>query len=350
MVKTKTLEECFEEGKLPVPESLRMAMSLAESLRRLHDTGRVHGAITPARLHLTAAGLELMPADGAPQATPYTAPEVAQGSAPDARSDIFSFGAILFEMLTGRRAFDASTVPLDAAPASGSAAVDRVVGPCISKNPASRPPRMQKVMMELKLLMVAARRAEASAAARRQAMDSHALRTEMREMEARLETQLALRMESHQRSLAELKGSLSDAGTALKVQLAAVRTEVMLARQQAASLVTVSAEQQLDAVASCIMERVDRSFRCMGENISAVQNTLDALKQHTHQFEQSVAADMADVEQSLNMQSAAIESARTAMSQTDDLVERVVEALESLQTAVLDPTETPIERVIFAVN
>jgi hypothetical protein len=74
MVKTKTLEECFEEGKLPVPESLRMAMSLAESLRRLHDTGRVHGAITPARLHLTAAGLELMPADGAPQATPYTAP------------------------------------------------------------------------------------------------------------------------------------------------------------------------------------------------------------------------------------------------------------------------------------
>src|ERR1051326_8191305 len=115
MIKTKTIEECFEEGKLPVPESLRMAMSLAESLRRLHDTGRLHGAITPARLHLTAAGLELMP-------------EVAQGSAPDARSDIFSFGAILFEMLTGRRAFDASTVPLDAAPASGSAAVDRGVG------------------------------------------------------------------------------------------------------------------------------------------------------------------------------------------------------------------------------
>ena len=348
MVKTKTLQECFEEGKLPVPESLRMAMSLAESLRRLHDTGHVHGAITPARLHVTAAGLELMPADGAAEATPYTAPEVARGSAPDARADIFSFGAILFQMLTGRRAFDASTAVLDATPASGSPAVDRVVGPCIAKNPESRPARMQRVMMELKLLMVAARRAEASAAARRQSTDSQALRTEMREMEARLETRLALRMESHEKSVTELKSSFSDTGAALKLQLAAVRTEVMLARQQAASL--VPAEEQLDAVASCIMERVDRSFRSISENLTAVQNTLDALKQHTHQFEHSVAADMADMEQSVKMQSAAMESARTAMSQTDDLVERVVEALESLQTAVLDPTESPMERVIFAVN
>jgi hypothetical protein len=45
-----------------------------------------------------------------------------------------------------------------------------------------------------------------------------------------------------------------------------------------------------------------------------------------------------------------LESARTAMSETDDLVERVVEALESLQSAVLDSGEPPAEQAVFAVN
>ena len=52
-----------------------------------------------------------------------------------------------------------------------------------------------------------------------------------------------------------------------------------------------------------------------------------------------MAADLVDIEQSLKVQSAAIESSRTAMSQTDDLVERVVEVLESLQTTVLEQSE-----------
>ena len=57
------------------------------------------------------------------------------------------------------------------------------------------------------------------------------------------------------------------------------------------------------------------------------------------QFEHHIAADLMDIEQYLKGQSAAIESARTAMSQTHDLVERVVEALESVQAAMLDPDE-----------
>ena len=66
-------------------------------------------------------------------------------------------------------------------------------------------------------------------------------------------------------------------------------------------------------------------------------------------FGVQVAADLVDIEQSIKVQSAAIESSRTAMSQTDDLVERVVEVLESLQTTVLEQSESD-ERSSFAVN
>src|ERR1017187_499223 len=81
---TKTLAERLSEGRMPVGEELKCAMALA------------------------ADGVELLPAaqGSAATITPYTAPEVVQGHTADERSDIFSLGAVLFEMLTGRRAFD----------------------------------------------------------------------------------------------------------------------------------------------------------------------------------------------------------------------------------------------------
>src|SRR3954452_16006556 len=154
----KTLAQRMGEGRLPVADALRYAMLLAESLRRIHDSGKIHGAVTPINLSITAGGLDLLPApDWTTGAiTPYTAPEVLHGKDPDFRSDIYSFGAVFFEMITGRRAFDGDTrVTLVAnlthlaTPSTGSPALDRVVGPCLSKNPDARPPRMQKVIMEL---------------------------------------------------------------------------------------------------------------------------------------------------------------------------------------------------------
>ncbi|MGA3098181.1 MAG: hypothetical protein ABSF25_17135, partial [Bryobacteraceae bacterium] len=56
-------------------------------------------------------------------------------------------------------------------------------------------------------------------------------------------------------------------------------------------------------------------------------------------FEKDVALDLHGIEAALGVQDAAVQSARTAMAQTDDLVERVVEALESLQSAVLEQSE-----------
>ena len=82
--------------------------------------------------------------------TPYTAPEVVLGSAADARSDIFGFGAILFEMLTGRRAFDGEA--RDTLAATGNPALDRPVCPCLTQNPDARIASMPRVMMVLKLV------------------------------------------------------------------------------------------------------------------------------------------------------------------------------------------------------
>ena len=165
---TKTLADRLSEGRLPASEALSYAMQLADSLRKLHDKGKVHGAVTPANVALAAGGVELVPAaeGSAGNITPYTAPEVVQGRAADERSDIFGFGAMLFEMLSGRRAFDgesrdalAASLTTAPTPSSGSPLVDRLVVPCLNKSPEMRSPRMQRVIMELKLLSVAARRA-----------------------------------------------------------------------------------------------------------------------------------------------------------------------------------------------
>ena len=81
----------------------------------------------------------------------YMSPEQAEGKETDERSDIFSFGAVLYEMLTGKRAFDGETktailaailkdqpAPISAIPTPGSPALDRVVRKCLEKKPADR--------------------------------------------------------------------------------------------------------------------------------------------------------------------------------------------------------------------
>jgi hypothetical protein len=269
---TKTLAHRLCEGRLPVAEALQYAMQLAESLSRLRGAGKAHGAVTPANLALVDGGVELLPASQGSSGTitPYTAPEVVQGGAADARSDIFSFGAILFEMLTGRKAFNGQARDL---PSSGNPALDRLVGPCLDSDPDARSARIQKVMMELKLLSVAARRAGTGPGG-------------------------------------------------------------VLGRETANE---------------AILARIDRGFEVLNARMEQIERTVEAMRRHASGLEYRVAADLVDIEQSLKVQSAAIESSRTAMSQTDDLVERVVEVLESLQTTVLEQAERD-ERSAFAVN
>jgi eukaryotic-like serine/threonine-protein kinase len=389
IVDHKTLAHRIAEGRLPVSEALRYAMQVGESLRRLHDAGEVHGSLSPLHILLTENGAELMAAEQEAEGviTPYTAPEVLLGRPADPRTDIFSFGAVLYEMLTGRKAFEGegrATLSANIAgaptPSSGSPAADRLIGPCLAKNPDARMPRMQKILMELKLLSVAARRAEAAAASpAKKETEASLMRAEVQAFESRIvarlaaheqrvaemqrasgdifnagtqalreevgqvEAQIAARLASHEEAVVEIQRSAMEAVGTLKEQLVTMNGD-LVAVQEALNARPSEAE-----LSQRILSRVDLGFEAAGEHIGRMEKTLEELRNHTSHFERSVAADLVDIEQNLKAHTASIEAARTAMSQTDDLVERVVEALESLQTAVLDQSE-PNDQAAFAVN
>jgi hypothetical protein len=328
---TLTLSQRMNDGQVPVADALRWAMQVGESLRRTHDAGQVHGAVTPDHIYLAASGAELEPAFGAAggMITPYTAPEALDGRA-EARSDIYSFGMVLFEMLTGRRPLEGDT--------TGSPAADRLIIPCLAKNPDARASRMQKVLMELKLLSVAVHRA--ASAARREPAVNPAVRAEMLQLEARMAERLA----AHERTVVEIHRSATEAVMTLKGQLSALGAEMAEAQER------FGARPQAEEIAERILARVDRGFEAVSDHIQRVETTVEEMRQHGSQLERDVAADFAAIEENLRSQTGAIESARAAMAQTDDLVERVVEALESLQTAVLDQADGSGDRTGLGVN
>jgi hypothetical protein len=352
LTESMTLAQRMGEGPLPAAEAIRYALQLADALSRLREAGRAHGAVTPASLALVAGTVELLPAaEGSCRTiTPYTAPEVVQGRAADARSDLFSFGAIVFEMLTGRRAFDGESRAALAAnltqlpvPSTGSAAIDRVVGPCLSKDPIARSVRMQKLMLELKVLSVAARRGGAAWDTERRggSPENGVSREEMQHLEARM----AARLQAHERAVAAMQRSATEAINSLRSQVTVLSSELagsyQLAGQRSGGVD--------DAAEAAIQARVDRGFEVLDTRMVQLERTADEIRRHVSQFEHSVAADLVDIERNIKVHGTAIESSRTAMSQTDDLVERVVEALESLQTTVLDQDEGNL-RASFAVN
>ncbi|MEO8592778.1 MAG: protein kinase [Candidatus Solibacter sp.] len=352
---TTTLAQVLAPARLPVAEALRYAMQLAECLRQLHEKGGWHGVLSPSNIAVEATGLQLLPPpEGSTRmVTPYTAPEVVLGQPADERSDVFSFGAIIFEMLTGRRAFEgdsraalAAQITKAPTPASGSPAVDRMVGPCLAKAAEGRPPRMQKIMMDLKLLSGAARRSGQSAPPslrREPAAEPGMGRAEIQQMEARM----AARLQLHERTMAEMHRSASEAVSTVKLQLAGMGSEVASSR----NLPSISFGNSMDEGATtAIQARIDRGFEALNARMSQLERSVEEMRRKFTQFEHNIAADLVDIEHGLKTQGAAIESGRTAMSQTDDLVERVVEALESPQTAVLDSDVPAPESASFAIN
>src|SRR5689334_512480 len=135
----QTLAQRITAGRIPVAEGLQIAMSLAEQMRQWHDAGSAHGGLSPSAILLQGGGVQLLPPPGAQDAFLYHAPEVRQGAAADVRSDIYSFGAIVFEMLTAHRVSD-QQLPVG----SGHAGIDRLVNGCVAASPDSRYQRMPK--------------------------------------------------------------------------------------------------------------------------------------------------------------------------------------------------------------
>jgi tetratricopeptide (TPR) repeat protein/predicted Ser/Thr protein kinase len=130
-VEGESLDTLLKHGPLEPTRAIALGIELAEGLQAAHEVGIVHRDIKPANVVITARGHAKIldfgiarravhePADGAPLTTPgmitgtvqYMAPEQLRGEALDPRADVFALGCVLFEILTGRRAFVAGTIP-----------------------------------------------------------------------------------------------------------------------------------------------------------------------------------------------------------------------------------------------
>jgi serine/threonine protein kinase len=201
----ETLADRLHRGALPLDEALKIGIEIADALNKAHARGIVHRDLKPANIMLTKNGTKLMDfglakpapglrtASGASPLTPntptmsvavlsgsaspltqkgtvvgtfqYMAPEVLQGAEADARSDIFSFGCVIYEMVTGRRAFEGKSqfsvlgAILDKEPERISAVLpsspprlDETVWRCLAKNPEQRYGCMHDVRIQLEAL------------------------------------------------------------------------------------------------------------------------------------------------------------------------------------------------------
>ncbi|HEV2446930.1 MAG TPA: hypothetical protein VGS58_13460 [Candidatus Sulfopaludibacter sp.] len=368
-ISPNTLAQRLGDGRIAPSEGLRYATMLAESLRKLHDAGRAHGAVAPCNLAFTETSLELQAPELTPAAMSYAAPEVLAGRPADMRSDMFSFGAVLYELLTGRPAFEGTS---RAAPSpSGDPAVDRLVASCMARDPAARCQRMQKVMLELKLSAAAAR-AGAPGGPGRESATAEVLRTELARMEVRMAARqqaldmevgelrqtaarMTARLDTYEHAISEIERVTGESVFTLREQLAAMASQFVAVRERGACV-----EQSIESLSERVVAHVQQAVEGLNEQIAgleekiaaqgqrdagegarieAMEKNLASLSHRTSELQEMVAEDMLGFERSLSEQAATIESARTAMGQTDDLVERVVEALESLQSAVLGCAE-----------
>lgn len=158
------LDRILEKGTLPLPRACAWMAHAAEALDVAHKRGVIHGDVKPAnilvttdgRVKLTDFGMARVAKREAPESallgTPaYWCPEQIMGRPQDARSDIFSLGVVLYEILTGTRPFDADSLQgicnrvLSSTPNSVSqlqpsipAAFDEIIAGCLAKNPDQR--------------------------------------------------------------------------------------------------------------------------------------------------------------------------------------------------------------------
>jgi eukaryotic-like serine/threonine-protein kinase len=184
----ENLADRLSKGPLPLEQTLRYGMQIADALEKAHKQGIVHRDLKPGNIMLTKSGAKLLDFGlakfAAEQTQPalsevategnltaegtilgtiqYMAPEQLEGSDADARTDIFAFGAVLYEMATGRKAFTGKsrasliTAIMSAEPQSVSTiqpmtprSFDRLVKICLAKDPDARWQTAHDVMLEL---------------------------------------------------------------------------------------------------------------------------------------------------------------------------------------------------------
>jgi len=192
-IEGETLAARLSKGAMPTEQALRVATEIADALDKAHRQGVVHRDLKPANIMLTKSGAKLLdfglaklkpsePAGAVPGSSAlmtqradltmqgsivgtlqYMAPEQLEGREADPRSDIFSFGSVLYEMVTGRKAFEgksqASVIaailtsepqPVSALQPMTPPALDRVVKTCLAKDAEDRWQSARDLTSELK--------------------------------------------------------------------------------------------------------------------------------------------------------------------------------------------------------
>jgi Tol biopolymer transport system component len=195
LLEGESLAQRLAKGALPVAETLRIGMEMSDALERAHRQGIVHRDLKPGNIVLTKSGAKLLDFGLAkPQGLttgsgsalsglatqvspsspvtregtvigtyPYMSPEQVEGKEADARSDIFALGAVLYEMATGKRAFEgksqisiASAIlekepePISRVQPMTPPALEHVVKTCLAKDPEERFQTAHDVKLQLR--------------------------------------------------------------------------------------------------------------------------------------------------------------------------------------------------------
>jgi eukaryotic-like serine/threonine-protein kinase len=190
----ETLADRLAKGALPLDQALKTAIEIASALDKAHRAGIVHRDLKPGNVMLTKNGAKLLDFGLAKASRPfasvaglsmlvttppgvtvqgtilgtlqYMAPEQLEGHEADARTDIFAFGAVLYEMLTGKKAFEGKSqasliaamlerepVPLATLQPLAPPALERVVKQCLAKDPDDRWQSARDLMRELQWIV-----------------------------------------------------------------------------------------------------------------------------------------------------------------------------------------------------
>jgi serine/threonine protein kinase len=253
------LEEMQEIRTLPTEEALRYATSLAELLRHLHRDGTVCGCLDPANAVWDNHSVKLRQTHAGGM-TAYFSPEQVRGETADARSDIFSFGAIVYELFSGRRAFPAhdpeelkkqilecAPLPLEGIPEG----MRSLLNGCLQKDPDLRWQRMNPILIELKLANASTRQAQSAAEWRDKVLS-------LRSHVAAHDERLAEQQSSQESAVADLRQSIQR----IEETLAAIHESI--AALQKGSQVHTKAIEGLHVAASQTDEVVEHVVEAFG--------------------------------------------------------------------------------------